>query len=186
MTQWSSLPLSWIGRIKMAILPKLLYLFRVLPIPVPAYYLLCLLFCKNGQQCLSGTHWSPEYLKTYFTFPNFAEASASSTLRCTTKAAHLASLPKCHATHEIPLWVAIKSVECGPLSVSNLMWLRPVDRSNLCNPGTRYFISLWNKLKSNYNLQPPTTPCFHSSRTQPSTRFGSLQQHSIDEHLQDY
>lgn len=38
LSQWSSIPLSWIGKInviKMAILPKFLYLFRVLPIPFP-------------------------------------------------------------------------------------------------------------------------------------------------------
>lgn len=39
---WSSLPFTWMGRItviKMSILPKILYLFRVLPIQVPAYFL---------------------------------------------------------------------------------------------------------------------------------------------------
>lgn len=28
-------------------------------------------------------------------------------------------LPKYHATTEIPLWVALESVECGPLSFAN-------------------------------------------------------------------
>lgn len=40
--KWPSLPLSWfrkINAIEMAILPKFLYLFRVLPISVPAYFL---------------------------------------------------------------------------------------------------------------------------------------------------
>lgn len=42
LTKWASLPLSWFGKInaiKMVILPKFLYLFRVLPIHIPAHFL---------------------------------------------------------------------------------------------------------------------------------------------------
>lgn len=42
MSKWSSLPLAWLVRItvlKMSILHKIIYLFRVLPIQVPSYFL---------------------------------------------------------------------------------------------------------------------------------------------------
>lgn len=53
--QWSSLPISWIGKInviKMTVLPKMLYLFRVLPIPIPAYFL------RNLQRKTQAFIWS--------------------------------------------------------------------------------------------------------------------------------
>lgn len=42
MPKWANIPLGWIEQVtvvKRSILVKLLYLFRVLPIPVPSHYL---------------------------------------------------------------------------------------------------------------------------------------------------
>lgn len=89
--------------IKITILPKLLYLFRVLPIRILAYYLRIL------QKEATAFVWGPFKLcvplQTYLPktngglgFPNFATYY---------KAAHIASLSKYHTIMEIPLWVSI-------------------------------------------------------------------------------
>lgn len=79
--QWTRLPLSWLGRIsaiKMTLLPKLLYLFRVLPIPIPAHYLRLIQnqaasFVWNfSKPCVSlHTLFLPK-TRCGFGFPNFA------------------------------------------------------------------------------------------------------------------
>lgn len=112
----------------------------------------------NEQLRLSGAHWNLEYRKVPFTSLSFFSGLGFPNFAIYYKVAHVASLPKYHATHEIPLWVAIESVDCDPLSVSNLLWLCPADRTNLRNPVTRHFLSLWDKLKSTYNLQSPHNP----------------------------
>lgn len=74
------------------------------------------------------------------------------------KAAQLAQLTKYHATTEIPLWVTIESIECDPISISNLLWLQPSDRKHITNPVTKHSLSLWDRLKTNHNLQSTHNP----------------------------
>lgn len=74
------------------------------------------------------------------------------------QASHLAQLPKYHATQEIPLWVALESVECDPLSVANLLWLHPRDRRALNNPITCHSLVIWDRLKNRYGFQSPHNP----------------------------
>lgn len=91
-------------------------------------------------------------------------------------AAQLAQLPRYHATTKIPLWVAVESVECNPLTVSNLLWFRPADHRNILNPITRQSLSLWAHLKSSHTLQSPHNsmlsflhnPAFYSAWSSPS------------------
>lgn len=139
----------------MTILPKLLYLFQVLPISIPSYYL------RLVQQRVSKFVWGPIKPRipacTLFAprtngglgLPNFASYY---------KAAHLASITKYHTIKEIPLWVLIEASECDPLSISNLLWLQPKDRRTLSNPITKYFVSLWDSLKTKNQLQSKHNP----------------------------
>lgn len=147
LSNWSSLPLAWMGRIaviKMSILPKILYLFRVLPIPVPAHYLR-ILQCWASQfiwgqlkhRLLKPTLYIPR-IRGGLSVPNFAKYYY---------AAQLAQLPKYYATKEIPLWVAIESVDCDPLTTTNLLW-----RCSITNPITKHSLVLWDRLKTRFSF----------------------------------
>lgn len=73
-------------------------------------------------------------------------------------AAQLTHLPKYHATKETPLWVAIESVDCEPISVANMFWLLPADRTSIQNPITKHSLSIWDKLRATHNLQSTHHP----------------------------
>lgn len=158
LTQWSSLPLSWIGKInviKMAILPKILYLFRVLPIPVPAYFLrilqrkaLTFVWGSLKPRLPKHTLYLPKP-KGGLGFPNFTTYY---------HAAQLAHIPKYHAKREIPLWVALESIDCDPLSITNLVWSNSSDRKKLNNPITKHTLAIWDKFKLVNGLQSPHIP----------------------------
>lgn len=93
------------------------------------------------------------------------------------QAAHLAQLPKYHVTQEIPLWVALESVDCDPLSVANLLWLHPRDRRVLNNSITCHSLAIWDRLKNRYGFQSPNNPllsylrnpAFYPAWTSPSS-----------------
>lgn len=155
---WSHLPLSWFGRInaiKMTILAKILYLFRVLPIPIPAYFLG--IIQKRTMSFIWGT--AKPRIQQYTLFlsktkgglgcPNFAYYF---------KAAHLASITKYHANHEIPLWVLIQAADCDPISLSNILWISPRDRGQLRNPITKHYLSIWDRAKGSNHLQSLHNP----------------------------
>lgn len=156
MEQWSSLPLSWLDRInviKMAILPKLLYLFRVLLIS--DYYT----WLVQNRAATFGWGSSKPYIPKYTLYlPKVHGGLSFPNLATYYRAAHIASLPKYHATQEIPLWVVTESAECDPLSVSNLLWPHLKYPPNLHNPFTKHFISLWDRLKFNSHLKSPQNP----------------------------
>lgn len=101
MPQWSSL--SWIGRFnttKMSILPKILYLFRVLPIPIPSYFLrltqhrVMSYILGNIKPCIPKTTLFLPKVSGGFGVPNFSSYYYT---------AQLAQLPKYHAVNETPL-----------------------------------------------------------------------------------
>lgn len=99
MSKWSSLPLAWMSRITivmMSISAKILYLFRVLPIQVPSFYL-CIL-----QRRTLNYIWSK--LKPCLPKPTLYTPHIRGGLGVPYYVAQLAQLPKYHATKEILLW----------------------------------------------------------------------------------
>lgn len=148
MSKWSSFPLAWMGRmtlVKLTILPKILYLFHVLPKPVLGYFL-----------CLQQRRASFDILNS--TRPCSLQAQTSlSTLRCPTD-----PTPKYSATSEIPLWVFTESVKCDPLSVVYLFWLQPSDCCTIPNYKPFFRTTLNQATLSNL----PTTRFYPSSTTQ--------------------
>lgn len=49
---------------------------------------------------------------------------------------------------EAPLWVALESVDCDPLSTANLFWLTPTQRWTINYPITKPSLSIWDRLKA--------------------------------------
>lgn len=129
----------------MAILPKFLYFFRVLPISIPAHFFMNHTRENNTVNFGKGK----TKLRGGLCFPNFATYY---------KAAQLAHLSKYHATKETPLWVVIEAVDCDPFSISNLLWLRPVAHAALIHPIPKHSLSVWDRHKTTYRLQSTHNP----------------------------
>lgn len=128
------------------------YLFRVLPVPDPAYYLR--LLQKRAAAFVWGS-LNPRVPRSTLYLPKLCGGLGFPNFATYYKAAQLASLPKFHVIHESLLWVVIESVNCDPISVSNLLWLRSTYHLNLHNPITRHFVSLWNINQEVAALNPP-------------------------------
>lgn len=145
----------------MSILPKILYLFRVLTIQVPSYFLRILqqkalhfIWGKIKPRLPQPTLYTP-HMRGGISVPNFSKYYY---------AAQLAQLPKYHATKEIPLWVALRSVDCDPLSTANLLWLTPLQRCTITNPITEHSLSIWDRLKRHFSLQALHNPLLYLIR----------------------
>lgn len=139
----------------MTILPKMLYLFRVLPIPVPAYFLRIL---QNRTMPYVWGSAKPQIQKHTLFLPKLNGGLGCPNFAHYYKAAHLASVTKYQANYEIPLWVHIEAALCDPLSISNLLWISQKDRKNVCNPITKHFLSLWDKIKTGNSQQSMHNP----------------------------
>lgn len=72
--------------------------------------------------------------------------------------AQLPQFPKYHASKEIPLWVALESVDCDLLSLANLLWLDPPHRRSLTNLITLHLLAIWDRHKTHFGLQSPHKP----------------------------
>lgn len=189
---WASLPFTWVAHqlpyfgvqltasghwlsqinaMKMSILPKLLYPFRVLPISLPSCFL-----CLTQRRIMSyiwGTT-KPCIPKSTFYLSKLCSGLGIPNFSSYYYAAQLAQLPKYHAAVETPLWVAIESIDCDPIYVANMLWLQPNDRAHLSNPITKHSLTIWDKFRGTCNLQPLlTTPYTPSSETQPFTLLGN-------------
>lgn len=158
MKKWSSLPLAWMGRItvvKMSILPKILYLFRVLPINVPAHFF-CILQRRSAQ--FIWNKLKPRLPQSTLFMPRICGGLGIPNFSKYYYASQLAQLTKYHSTKETPLWVAIESVDCDPLSTSNLLWLSTSQHCSISNLLTKHSLSIWDRLKSRFGLQSPLNP----------------------------
>lgn len=135
--------------IKMVILPKFLYLFRVLPIHVPAHFL------RNIQQKVKQYTWgktNPRLPRKTLYLPKVLWGLGFPNFSLYYRAAQLAQLSKYHSTLEIRLWVIIEAMDCDPFFINNLLWLRPVDRKTLKNPITKHSLSIWDRHKISHGL----------------------------------
>ena len=155
---WALLPLSWFGRIaavKMTLLPKLLYLYRVLPISIPAHYF------RIIQRRVSSFVWGtsrPRIKPQILHRPKSAGGLGYPSFVNYYRAAQMATIVKYHAKQEAPLWVSIEAMECDPISISNLLWITPKQRKHITNPIMKHSLSLWDKIKNKHRLMSPSAP----------------------------
>lgn len=122
---------------------KVLSFFASCPFPVPSRYILQHQALSKVKPHVPKTILFTLKLKGGLGLPNFTKYYQE---------AQQAQLPKYHAVHEIPLWVALESMDCNPLS-----YLSQLCRGNcwtLQNP----IILLLDSLKSHYSLQSPHNP----------------------------
>lgn len=56
----------------------------------------------------------------------------------------MATLPKYHATLEVPQWVALEAILL--LMVDNLLWLPCRDRKAIDNPIVKHSLDLWDRV----------------------------------------
>lgn len=143
LTKWSPLPLARMHRLtaaKMAILPKILYLIRVLPIPVPGYYLYL------QQRWISSSTLYLSKIRGGFCILQ----NTSMLLKCF----------NCPSTisPQNDFCVALESVKCEPLSVANFLWLQSCRAIH--STVMRHSLSLWDRLKSKHIFQSHHNPMF--------------------------
>lgn len=111
MKQWTTLPLSWLGRInaiKMLILPKFLYLFRVLPITLPSYFL------RLTQRRVMSFIWGnskPRIPKATLYLNKSSGGLGLPNFTSYYYAWQISTLPKYHSIVETPLWVLLPCLE---------------------------------------------------------------------------
>lgn len=158
MKQWSSLPLSWLGwinAVKMSILPNFLYLFRVLPVSLLSYFL------RLIQRRVMSFIWDkikPRIPKSTLYLSKSCGGLGLPNFSSYYYAAQLSILTKYHSTENIPLWVAIESIDCDPISIDNLLWILPKDRSHLTNPIMKHSLAIWDRFNDSHGLRSKHNP----------------------------
>lgn len=133
----------------MSWLPKILYYFRVLLIPVKSHVLRSLqrgIIVFIWSDCrprlaarvtyrsrMEGGLWIPDIQRYY-------------------QASQLTLLPKFYATEEVPLWVELEASEVLPPRVYNLLWLPREDRNTISNPLTQHSLGIWDEARRRGNF----------------------------------
>lgn len=180
MTSWSTLPLAWLGRLtvtKMSILPKILYLFQVLPIPVPSHFLQILqrrvlkFIWGKTRPCIARGILYSSKLQGGLGLPHFTKYY---------QAAHLAQLPKYNALCKTSLCVALESGDCDPC-----LWPTYYGSAQLIASHYRilslaipYLCGTTSRLS--FGSSPLTTHSYPTSETLPSIQAGSPPPPSIN------
>lgn len=142
-------------QLKMTWLPKLLYHFRVLPIPIGSHIL------RSLQQKINAFIWNyrKPSMAAWVSYRTRLEGGLGiPNIQRYYQAAQLAALPKDHTVKEVPLWVGIEPYGITPLRVQNFLWLPKTDRKTLANPVTRHYMDIWDKLRLKGNIQSPHNP----------------------------
>lgn len=158
LNSWQPLCVSWLGRVaavKMSLLPKLLYLYRVLPIAIPPYY------HRTIQNRVFKYIWGPtkprvarsvllrHKLNGGLGIPSFLHYY---------HAARLAQATLYHSRNETPIWVSLEAIDLHPITVTNLLWLPPAARGAITNPITQCTLKHWDRLRTPYKLVSSHSP----------------------------
>uniref|UniRef100_A0A803JBX6 Reverse transcriptase zinc-binding domain-containing protein n=1 Tax=Xenopus tropicalis TaxID=8364 RepID=A0A803JBX6_XENTR len=169
--------LSWFGRIhalKMTLLPKMLYLFRTLPIPLPDQDL------KTMQRKIFKFIWADKHPRiTRQTMYRSKQQGGLSVpqLQNYYIAAQLIPLIHMHALNP-PKWVTILKHPLYPTSPCALLWLPPLKRPKYPDPFLSHSMTVWDKYKHSAKLISPTlpaTPIFGNPLFPPGLSFAAFQ-----------
>lgn len=140
---------------KISLLPKLLYLYRVLPVPVPPY------FHQIIQTQVSKYIWGstrPRVSRAILLHSKLSGGLGLPNFLRYYHAAELAQLTLFPAIVEIPLLVSLEAIDLYPLTVTNLLWLPSSTCGPITNPITGHSLKLWDKLQDPFKLMSAHSP----------------------------
>uniref|UniRef100_A0A8C5R857 Reverse transcriptase domain-containing protein n=1 Tax=Leptobrachium leishanense TaxID=445787 RepID=A0A8C5R857_9ANUR len=156
--QWSSYSISWMGRIyalKMTALPKLLYLFRTLPVPLP------LTILPDLQSAFYRYVWQgkkPRVSRLILRRPKKHGGLAVPDLALYYKSAQLTQLLQWSSRRGRVCWVDIENDYVAPSCLSQVPWrqISAVERGRLL-PTTAHSLDIWSKVKYCMSLTTTTS-----------------------------
>lgn len=155
---WAKNPPSWFGRlysIKMNILPRLLYLFRTLPIAINRHDLK--VFQKKIMQFIWG-NTRPRVNQQTLYAPRIKGGLGVPNLVRYFEAAQLAQLIRTHSGLPQPSWMKLESSPYPTKPISHLMWLHMKDRPIILCPTLSFSLSLWDRLQKPFTFRSPHAP----------------------------
>lgn len=161
LSHWSRLSLTRLGRIntiKMTLLPRILYYFRALPIPVDNTRL------KRFQANIVKYIWGKgghRFSKAILFRPRSGGGLGLPNLLWYLQAAQLAQISTVYSRWEHPDWIHIERQAVPLHTLDFLLWSPKKLRPPILSPTLSHSFALWDRLKSNNRLTSPTTPLQH-------------------------
>ena len=149
---WGTQNIGWIGRInsvKMTLLPRLLYLFRSLPIPIIKSQL------KSFQGKITKFIWNNKGPRLPSrTLYNLSEQGGLGVpnLIWYYQSARLAQLSEIFLKNERPDWIDIEEQAIPNITIEDLMWSHTKKRPSILSPTLSQTLVLWDSLKNNPSL----------------------------------
>uniref|UniRef100_A0A803KAU1 Reverse transcriptase domain-containing protein n=1 Tax=Xenopus tropicalis TaxID=8364 RepID=A0A803KAU1_XENTR len=155
---WSKYHISWIGRIiavKMTLLPKLLYLFRLLPVNISERDL------KSFEKQVMSFIWmakKPRVNKSVLYRNRLEGGLGLPNLKKYYVAAQLAQIPTIHVQSAPPLWVDLENYLVKPHTAEALFWSPAPSRSTSMSLCLKHTLSLWDRYAPVYAWVSSYTP----------------------------
>uniref|UniRef100_A0A803K359 Reverse transcriptase domain-containing protein n=1 Tax=Xenopus tropicalis TaxID=8364 RepID=A0A803K359_XENTR len=155
---WGKYHISWIGRInavKMTLLPKLLYLFRLLPINIIEKDL------KKFETHILSFVWKakkPRVNKSILYRKPLEGGLGLPNLKKYYLASQLAQIPTFHIQPAPPLWVNLENFMTHPYSAEALFWSPAPSRPLTLSPCLKQTLALWDRYAASYSWISPHTP----------------------------
>ena len=150
--EWNSHNIGWIGRInsiKMTLLPRILYLFRSLPIPIKTNHL------KAFQSKITKFVWKKKNprvsSRSLFNLPEQGGFGLPNLLWYY-KAARLAQLSDVYVRGDRPDWVCLEEQATPSYTLEDLLWVTPKSRPPIMSPALSQAMVLWDSLKKDPSL----------------------------------
>ncbi|CAH2276704.1 Hypothetical predicted protein [Pelobates cultripes] len=163
MKKWGTLFLTWTERvatIKISILPRLQYLFRNLPIQVPASYL------REAQRDMNRFVWGGQKARvkgTLLRAPARKGGLALPDIKSYYQAATLAALLPHFTTTTTLQWVHLEKLAVKPFDIPTLLWLPNRFRPEVTQMPAQIKIALntWDKIRHKHPITGHPAPYYN-------------------------
>uniref|UniRef100_A0A803K0Y7 Reverse transcriptase domain-containing protein n=1 Tax=Xenopus tropicalis TaxID=8364 RepID=A0A803K0Y7_XENTR len=159
---WHTYHLSWFGRIaavRMTLLPRILYLFRTLPIPFPEQTAMALQ--KAITNFVSGGK-KPRIKAPIMTKPKTLAGLGIPHIYRYYLASRLEAMISIHTPTKEP-WKTIENLPTAPLQLANLFWLPKSSRITTAEllPTSKHALDLWDTI-AHKSKRSPTNSKFRT------------------------
>ncbi|XP_018429813.1 PREDICTED: integrin beta-2-like [Nanorana parkeri] len=136
----------------MTLLPKLLYLFRTLPVAIPNFAL------RSMQNSVMSFIWRdkrPRVARKTLYCHRRQGGLGVPDLKKYYQAAQIASIAALHIQLDPPLWTLLEIPYVHPCSLSSIPWLTPIHRPSLLSPILTHTLRIWDSTKYTAALISP-------------------------------